>query len=144
MTAKRLVRIPSEGKFAGVCAGLAAYLEVDVTFVRIVWIVLSIVPGGFLGGAIAYLVAWAVMPPTPASSVVLIKQLRRSSARKIAGVCGGIAEYLEVDPTAVRVPWAVLSVVPGAIVLGVLAYLLAWMIMPPAALTQLDAAASHV
>jgi len=51
---------------------------------------------------------------------------------KIAGVCGGIAEYLDVDPTVVRLIWLVLSVVPGAIVLGVLAYLLAWVIIPKA------------
>ena len=51
---------------------------------------------------------------------------------KIAGVCGGIAEYLDVDPTVVRLIWLVLSVVPGAVVLGVLAYLLAWIIIPKA------------
>ncbi|MGH9679374.1 MAG: PspC domain-containing protein [Candidatus Acidiferrales bacterium] len=51
---------------------------------------------------------------------------------KIAGVCGGIAEYLDVDPTVVRLIWLVLSVVPGAIVLGVLAYVLAWVIIPKA------------
>ena len=50
--------------------------------------------------------------------------------RKLAGVCGGIAEYLAVDPTAVRVAWAILTIVPGGIVLGVLAYLAAWLIVP--------------
>ena len=49
---------------------------------------------------------------------------------KIAGVCGGIAEYLDVDPTLVRLIWAALSVVPGGLVGGVLAYLLAWIIIP--------------
>jgi phage shock protein C len=51
---------------------------------------------------------------------------------KIAGVCGGIAEYLDVDPTIVRLIWAALSVVPGGLVGGVLAYLLAWIIIPKA------------
>ena len=61
--------------------------------------------------------------------------------RKIAGVCGGIAEFMSVDPTAVRVAWAVLSIVPGAIFLGIVAYLAAWMIMPegPAASTAIAA-----
>lgn len=40
---------------------------------------------------------------------------------KIAGVCGGIAEYLDVDPTIVRLIRAALSVVPGGLVGGVLA-----------------------
>jgi phage shock protein C len=57
--------------------------------------------------------------------------LTRSIAdRKIAGVCGGIAEYLHADPTAIRVAWVVLSVVPGCIVMGAIAYVVAWFIMP--------------
>lgn len=60
---RRLTRLPAEGSIAGVCAGLAAYFAVDVTLIRIGWIVLSIVPGGFIGGLVAYLVAWAVIPP---------------------------------------------------------------------------------
>ena len=49
---------------------------------------------------------------------------------KIAGVCGGIAEYFNVDPTIVRLIWAALSVVPGGFVGGILAYLFAWIIIP--------------
>jgi len=61
------------------------------------------------------------------------KRLRLSATdAKIAGVCGGIAEYLDVDPTVVRLIWLVLSIIPGAIVLGIFAYLLAWIIIPKA------------
>jgi len=35
---RRFVRIPDEGKIAGVCAGLAAYFDTDVTIVRLVWV----------------------------------------------------------------------------------------------------------
>src|ERR1700720_3648986 len=65
-----LVRRPSLGRIAGVCAGIAEYLDADVTVVRLVWVVLSIVPGGFVGGLIAYVAAWAVMPDTSAPEVV--------------------------------------------------------------------------
>ena len=59
--------------------------------------------------------------------------LRRSQLdRQLAGVCGGIARYLSVDPVLVRVAWVVLSIVPGTIFLGVLAYLVAWLIVPDA------------
>ncbi len=59
------------------------------------------------------------------------KQLTLSATdSKIAGVCGGIAEYLDVDPTVVRLIWLVLSIVPGGIVGGVVAYLVAWIIIP--------------
>ena len=46
-------------KIAGVCAGFARYLEVDVILVRVVWLALAIATGvGFL----AYLAAWIIMP----------------------------------------------------------------------------------
>jgi len=70
--------------------------------------------------------------------------LTRSSADyKIGGVCGGIAEYLDTDPTLVRVIWAVLAVVPGCFVGGVLAYLAAWIIVPKAPSLAAPAAAAH-
>lgn len=61
---------------------------------------------------------------------------------KLAGVCGGIAEYLDVDPTIVRLIWVALSVVPGGLVGGVIAYLLAWMIIPKAPVLASTAADS--
>src|SRR5436189_270165 len=130
---RRLVRLPAYGKLGGVCAGLAEYLDADVTLVRLAWVVLSIVPGGFVGGLVAYIAAWAIMPDAsvPADVDAGARRLSRSRVdRKIAGVCGGLAEYLGADSTVVRLIWAVLTVVPGAIVLGIVAYLVAWFIMP--------------
>jgi phage shock protein C len=130
---KRLVRKSASGRIAGVCAGIADYLETDVTLVRLAWVVLSIVPGGFIGGLLGYIAAWIIMPDSsePAAAPSGVRLLRRSAQDwKLAGVCGGIAEYFQVDPTAVRVAWAVLTVVPGAIVLGIIAYVVAWVIMP--------------
>src|ERR1700730_3456503 len=63
------------------------------------------------------------------------RRLMRSAVdSKLGGVCGGIAEYFDVDPTIVRVIWVALSVVPGGLVGGVLVYILAWMIIPKAPL----------
>ena len=59
---RRFVRLPDEGKIAGVCAGLAAYFDVDITVVRLVWVILSIVPGVFIGGLVAYIAAWILAP----------------------------------------------------------------------------------
>jgi phage shock protein C len=47
----------------------------------------------------------------------------------ISGVCGGIAEYFDVDPTLVRLLWAALTVLT-AVIPGVVIYLLALLIMP--------------
>lgn len=57
------------------------------------------------------------------------RRLRRSqSERMLAGVCGGLADYLRVDPTLVRVGFAVLAIITWGVAL--LAYLVAWVIMP--------------
>jgi phage shock protein PspC (stress-responsive transcriptional regulator) len=46
----------------------------------------------------------------------------------IGGVCAGIADYFEVDPTMIRLAWVLFAVVSfGA---GILAYLIAWIIVP--------------
>ncbi len=56
------------------------------------------------------------------------KRLTRSSNRMIAGVCGGIAEYLGWDPTMVRVIYALLSVFTAFA--GALVYIILWIVMP--------------
>ncbi|MFH2020926.1 MAG: PspC domain-containing protein [archaeon] len=56
------------------------------------------------------------------------KKLFRSTKNKvIAGVCGGLGEYFDVDPTIVRLVWVVFSLMGGA---GILAYIIAWIIIP--------------
>ena len=58
------------------------------------------------------------------------KKLYRSEKNKmIAGVCGGIGEYFDVDPTIIRLAWAVLSV-PTAFFGGIMLYIVAAIIIP--------------
>jgi phage shock protein C len=62
----------------------------------------------------------------------LARPLRRSRTnRQIAGVVGGLAEYLGVDPTLLRVIYVVGSIVSAAFP-GVLVYLLLWLLIPEA------------
>jgi phage shock protein C len=58
---ERLSRPMSEAKIAGVCAGFARYFALDVTLVRVLWVVLTVFPMPFFG-LISYFVAWIVMP----------------------------------------------------------------------------------
>ena len=59
-----------------------------------------------------------------------MKRLYLSSTdKKLAGVCGGLAEYFDVDPTLIRLLTAILAVVTGVLPLFFV-YLLAWMIIP--------------
>jgi phage shock protein C len=143
MPVRRLSRSRTNVKIAGVCAGLANYLDVDVVLVRAAWVVLSIVPGAIIGGVIAYVAAWLVMPEsTEPEPLPQGRRLVRSATdMRIAGVCGGLAEYFDVDSTAVRLLWVILSIVCGAIVGGVIAYVVAWLIIPRPADVVLPTAA---
>ena len=123
---RRLTRLPDEKRIAGVCAGTAAYLDTDVTFVRLAWVILSIVPGALVLGAVAYVVAWIVVPVASGSDVQAAapsraRLFRSRTDRKIGGVCGGLAEFLDADASVVRLVAVILAIVPGAIVLGVIA-----------------------
>lgn len=56
--------------------------------------------------------------------------LRRSSSnRMIAGVCGGLAEWMGWDPTIVRILYVLLSIFSVAFP-GILVYLVLWFVMP--------------
>lgn len=58
------------------------------------------------------------------------KKLHRSSANKmIAGVCAGLAEYFNLDPTLVRVGYVLLSAVSAAFP-GIMVYIILMLIMP--------------
>jgi phage shock protein C len=54
------LRRPLEGRMlAGVCAGLARYFNLDVTLVRIGWVLFTLLGGS---GILAYVIAWALIP----------------------------------------------------------------------------------
>ena len=61
---KRLVRPRTNRKIAGVCAGLAEYFDLDVTLVRVLWILVTIF-SAIIFGIVGYIVAWIVMPEEP-------------------------------------------------------------------------------
>jgi phage shock protein C len=68
--------------------------------------------------------AYAGIPPS--------KRLMRSSRdKKIAGVCGGLAEYFDIDATIIRVVWLLAIFLGGT---GLLAYLILWIVLPVAPL----------
>ena len=58
------------------------------------------------------------------------KLYRSRNDSRIAGVCGGLGEYLEIDPTLVRLIFVLLALTGGH---GVLLYIILWLIVPYAA-----------
>ncbi len=58
----------------------------------------------------------------------MAKKLYRSKeGRKIAGVCAGLGDYFDIDPTIIRLIWRAMLFAVGS---GVLAYIIAWIIVP--------------
>ena len=67
---QRLMRPPKNSpdrKIAGVCAGFAQYFDIDVTIVRVVWLIVALFGGG---GVLAYIIAWIIMPEAPEVAMV--------------------------------------------------------------------------
>jgi phage shock protein PspC (stress-responsive transcriptional regulator) len=123
---KKLFRYTAERKIAGVCAGLGEYADIDPLFFRLAFLV-TVFFGGI--GLLVYVVMWFMVPPTsamPAHTGRTRLHLSETDC-KIAGVCGGLGEFADVDPLLFRVAFVVLAFAGGA---GVFLYLALWLLMP--------------
>ncbi len=58
-----------------------------------------------------------------------MKKLYLSTDRKISGVCGGVAEYFDIDSSIVRLAWIIVTVLTG-VVPGIIGYILAAIVIP--------------
>jgi len=66
--------------------------------------------------------------------VIARKRLvRPRTARKIGGVCAGMAEYFDLDVVLVRLLWLIVAIMTGV---GFLAYIIAWIVMPEEPITH--------
>jgi phage shock protein C len=100
---RRLHRIRAGQQVAGVCQGLAAYADIDVTWVRTGFVIGTVFTGGIL--ALLYLVLAFVLPiaATPDAAVPQRPRLVRiREGQQIAGVCNGLAAYTELNVAWVR------------------------------------------
>jgi phage shock protein PspC (stress-responsive transcriptional regulator) len=117
---------------AGVCAGLGDYFNIDPTLIRLFVIFLSIFTLLF-PVVLAYLIAVLIIPKNPKESFAARGKYRRlyrsRKDRKIAGICGGIAEITKMDPVFLRLLMIFLCALTGFVPV-ILAYLIGWMIIP--------------
>lgn len=113
---------------AGVCAGIANYMKIDPVWIRLAFLVLTLVYGITI---VAYIILWFILPessdlPEHKSA----KKMFRDPDRKVlAGVCAGFAAYFNVEVIVVRLIFILLVFAGGA---GVIAYVVLWMILPQA------------
>jgi phage shock protein C len=70
---KKLIRSRTDRKIAGFCAGLGYYLDLDVTLVRLVWALVTLMAGVF-PGVVVYVLAWIIVPEEPTGIVIATGQ----------------------------------------------------------------------
>jgi phage shock protein C len=85
MESKRLFRSRTDVMLGGVCGGLAKYLNVDPTVIRLVFVLLLFIGGG---GFWIYLVLWFITPVEPSSSLAAVVEVK--------------AKEVEVTPSSVK------------------------------------------
>lgn len=135
---KKLHRIQKDHKIAGVCSGMAEYLQVDPVFIRLFFVVMMCV-GGL--GALLYGIMWMLIPEKkrgrPSAKSQSMQMYLSTKDQKIYGVCGGMGEYFDLDPSIFRVVFIVMAVMGG---LGVLTYGILCLVVPKKPVTRRKAA----
>jgi phage shock protein PspC (stress-responsive transcriptional regulator) len=118
-----------EKMIGGVCAGLSESLGMDVTIIRLIFVI-SLFLGG--SGLLAYLLLLLVLPKGDDDYLVHDERERPTrlfrswEKRMIAGICGGIANHLQLDESIVRLVFLGLLFTG----IGIPIYLVLWLIIP--------------
>ena len=76
---KRLYREKSNEMIAGVCSGIAEYLDIDPTVVRLLFVLFALAAGG---GVMVYIVLWIIMPERPGSNDAVVEIKEKPAAPK--------------------------------------------------------------
>jgi phage shock protein PspC (stress-responsive transcriptional regulator) len=138
---KRIYRDTKRKALGGVLSGLAHYFNIDVTWVRIIFLLLvfglspiteSAASGFFI---IAYIVCWVAFPPNNKleEDPKIKKFYRNPEGKVVGGVSSGLAAYFGIDIAIIRS----IFVISGIFGAGIIAYIILWVSAPEAAtLTQ--------
>ena len=133
---RRLYRDLDQTIVGGVCSGIAAWFGINPLWIRLGFAALFFGSMPFfevLAGPVllAYLVLWIVMPGRKGlKNPGTFRHFYLSNRDKVlGGVCGGLGQYFNIDPTLVRVLFVLALLLGGS---GVLLYLVLWIIAPQA------------
>lgn len=121
--------ISSDKKFLGVCGGLANYLGVDPTLIRIAVACLAIYTA-IIPALIVYVVMSFVFPQAPEgykAPEVDKKLMKSQDNKKVSGVCAGLAKYFGIDATIIRLIFALCMLFIG---FGLTIYIVCLALMP--------------
>lgn len=116
---RSLYRNANDKILGGVCSGLAAYLKIDTTIIRVLFAMLAL--GSFGFGLLLYVVLWAILPTRYLHTVVVARKLYRDPEQKVlGGVCSGIAQYFNIQVWIPRLIFAI------PFIMGALESILEW------------------
>jgi phage shock protein PspC (stress-responsive transcriptional regulator) len=128
---KVLYRDTRNGKIAGVCSGLSEYLAVNVSLIRLIWVVFTIFGGA---GIFLYIIAALIIPRKSGNEVEIIvddeddKRLTRDMDNAVIfGVCSGIAKHFNMDISIVRIIFLLMGLYFAS---GIFIYLVLALILP--------------
>ncbi|MET0466147.1 MAG: PspC domain-containing protein [Chitinophagaceae bacterium] len=96
----RLFRDTSDRLIGGVCSGLAAYMNVDPSIVRILFAIITF--GGFGVGFLIYIILWMVLPTKDLEGYTGKRLYRNPDDKVIGGVAGGLAAYFNKETWLIR------------------------------------------
>ncbi len=150
---KRLYRDTDDKVLGGVCSGIASYLGIDPTIVRLLFAIITF--GGFGTGFVIYLVLWILLPKRSLRGQSARRLYRNPDDRILGGVASGLAAYFNtparnirlifVAPILLNVLLGVLDVLNDSLFIDlgvgafmstfVLAYIILWIILPEATTT---------
>lgn len=124
------IYLSKDKKLLGICAGVADYLNVDPTLIRIAVVCLSLLTA-VVPALVVYFVLSLVFPQAPADYVPSqpAKKLIKGSDKKLSGVCSGLADYFGIDATIMRLAFAICVLFFG---FGVTTYIVCLIMMPSA------------
>lgn len=96
----RLYRDTSDRLIGGVCSGLAAYMNVDPSIVRILFAIITF--GGFGVGFLIYIILWMVLPTQDLEGYTGKRLYRNPDDKVVGGVAGGLAAYFNKETWLIR------------------------------------------
>lgn len=91
---KSLYRLPKQGKISGVCAGLADFFGIDVTLIRLIFVVLALITGG--GVVILYIILSIILPVDNTNDTISEKVQKLGKDLNNSNVIGRMRNYFGV------------------------------------------------
>ncbi len=126
---RRLYKDRFDKKISGVCGGLAQYLHLDASLIRLLFIFLTFITAGIF--ILVYIVLALILPLGPKAYIESdYRKLYRSVRdRRIGGVCGGLGKYFKIDSNIIRLIFIVLLFVTAFFPMAI-SYVIAIGIIP--------------